>query len=143
MKKVVRLTESDLIRLVKRVVREQEEDLTAQLKDFHQQSPQRGDFEDYASYKEALEDWAASSGYNDHLDKIGDFLSKKNKSVRSKESKEDLTAQLEDLTAQLKDFHREMPNRGDDIEGWAEKSGYNRHLDKMGKALTRMNNKKN
>jgi uncharacterized protein (DUF885 family) len=121
MKKVIRLTESDLIRLVKRVIKEQEEDLTAQLKDFHQQSPQRGDFEDYASYKEALEDWAESSGYNDHLDKMDNSM----------------------LTSKLKDFHREMPNRGDDIEGWAEKSGYNRHLGKMDKALTRMRNKKN
>jgi hypothetical protein len=123
MKKVIRLTESDLIRLVKRVIKEQydEEALSSKLKDFHKEMPERRDFEDYASYKEALEDWAETSGYNDHLDNMDEFL----------------------LNSKLKDFHKEMPNRGDDIEGWAKKSGYNRHLDKMDDYLTRMRNKKN
>jgi hypothetical protein len=100
MKKVIRLTESDLIRLVKRVVREQEEDLTAQLKDFHREMPD----EDV---------------YNDHLDKMDKALYKMRSDERGRRKpsykssslrKLEDNPELNDLTAKLKRYHKEMPD---------------------------------
>jgi hypothetical protein len=100
MKKVIRLTESDLIRLVKRVIKEQEEDwntdkeselysLDAKTKEFHKDKnrPNYADYDDNESFMKDIEDWAKSSGYNDHLDKLNSRLNVK-KSIRKREDDE-------------------------------------------------------
>lgn len=90
MKKIIRLTESDLIRLVKRVIKEQEEDwnsdkendlysLEAKRNDFFKDPnrPNYKDYDDNESFMKDIKDWEKSSGYNDHLDKLKSMLSSK------------------------------------------------------------------
>ena len=75
MKKVIRLTESDLIRLVKRVIKEQEDQwntdkeselysLDAKTKEFlkDKNKPRFDNYDDTESFIKDLEDWQKSSG---------------------------------------------------------------------------------
>ena len=80
MKKVIRLTESDLVRLVKRVIKEQEDqwntDKETELFDLRKKSdeflkdknrPRYADYDDNESFMKDVEDWKESSGYNNHI----------------------------------------------------------------------------
>jgi hypothetical protein len=139
MKKVIRLTESDLIRLVKRVIKEQEEEwntdkeselysLRDKTKEFlkDKNRPRFDDYDDNESFMKDLEDWGKSSGYNDHLDKLNSRLGVK-KSIRKREDDERYSNLVKNrpadfdadaLNAEYGDLDSEYEN---DIQDWKSK----------------------
>ena len=103
MKKVIRLTESDLIRLVKRVIRENE--------DF----PKYRDYDNEESYMDAARDWDS----NNQLDY---------ETFDDDEELSSLIDQQKNLTSNFpkyssNDYENEEDYMGD-VLNWAERSGY-------------------
>jgi hypothetical protein len=103
MKKVIRLTESDLIRLVKRVIKEQE--------DF----PKYRDYDNDESYMDAARDWDS----NNQLDY---------ETFDDDEELSSLIDQQKNLTSNFpkysgNDYENEEDYMGD-VLNWAERSGY-------------------
>lgn len=139
MKKVIRLTESDLIRLVKRVIKESEEEwnsdkegelysLDAKTKEFHKDKnrPNWADYDDNESFMKDVEDWGKSSGYNDHLDKLNSRLNAK-KSIEKRKDDERYSNLVKNrpadfdadaLNAEYGDLDSEYEN---DVKDWKSK----------------------
>jgi hypothetical protein len=139
MKKVIRLTESDLVRLVKRVIKEQEEEwnsdkeaelysLDAKTKEFlkDKNRPNWADYDDYESLMKDFEDWAKSSGYKDHLDNLNSKLSAK-RAIRKRKDDERYSNlvksrpanfDIDALNAEYDELDAEYDN---DIKDWKSK----------------------
>jgi len=146
MKKVIRLTESDLIRLVKRVVREQEEwsqDDEDKIKFLGQQRSNLmkkgenipylknyavdGEYTDdsYDRFKQDFDKWDEDSGYNElgrQIKSIADRRPKIQEPGITKENKWEVIGQLQDKIQKL---NNEIPrydvNSDEDFESVYEK----------------------
>jgi hypothetical protein len=139
MKKVVRLTESDLIRLVKRVIKEQEDQwntdkeselysLDAKTKEFlkDKNKPRFDNYDDTESFIKDLEDWQKSSGYDDHINYLKSRKDAK-RAIRKREDDERYSNLVKNrpadfdadaLNAEYGDLDSEYEN---DVKDWKSK----------------------
>ena len=139
MKKVIRLTESDLIRLVKRVIKEQEEDwntdkeselysLDAKTKEFlkDKNKPRFDNYDDTESFIKDLEDWQKSSGYDDHINYLRSRQDAK-RAIRKREDDERYSNLVKnrpadfDADALNAEYHGLDSEYENDIKDWKSK----------------------